>query len=274
MRVNEREKKYLVALAITLVLAAAWFVFKSLFLPYQDKMADLQMKIDELTMMKQLDEIRIAKLETFRERENALQSEAIAVAEAFFPELPQDRILTMIDEMTEKAGIRSDSRQYAAGEMPQRESDSSRPPELNYFDDLTRRIRQQQAPADGPVVPGPEGEAPNPSDEGVREQAKESNESKSVHMSSATMQMQTTFASLKTFIRDVEALGKTIRFDSVALSRGDDGGLTGTMTMTWFAVAKVADDNSMVWEPEATDGREDLFRQYYATPGRTTEQTR
>lgn len=258
MKINEREKKYLIALAITLALAGAWFAFKSMYLPYLDKMAELQMQIDDLSMQKQMAEARIAKLDQLVTAALTAQQEATQAVESFFPELPQDKVFLMVDELVDGAGLLALERQYSDDSLTQLQRAEPRERELAYFEGLTKRIVEGMS-GDSRITDAES--AASPSSAGTDDR-----QPLLVQTSNVTFSFVGDYDELLEYVVQTEAMNRTIAIDSLNLQRAVDGGAEGTLVMSMYAATKVTEDLSMEWIPEMPAGREDLFRQYYAAP--------
>lgn len=281
MRLSEEEKKYILVLLILLLLAGAYLFYTVGVEPFLQRTSAMKAELVGLEQRELLQNAKIAQLDNMKKDLTTRTTEAIALVEPFYPALPQDRLLLQIQDLALASGIAVSGIEFSGVTISEVASDVVAPTFVPY---RLKELADLIAGRPVPIVP-PEAPAAPP----IAEVA-----TNGIPQATMTLSFQGTHAQVINLIQSIEGLGRTVSVNNLnmqvsapvtapvdpntpvasppAPTLNPDGTsiiaemLTGTMSLTFYAVEKPVPDSFMDWTLTSEKGRTDLFLKQYIVP--------
>lgn len=243
MKLTKRES-FLIKLVgfIALIVISYYFIIA----PQLDKLTNVRSELDEKVRQVESVKSEIQSLSQLEDELNILKGEIKSLSEDFFPELQQRKLLIIMDEQLRASGTKADSLDFAQlMEVEiQSEEDSI----------ITQEETQSEAtdpnPDEIPFLP-------------------------EIQYMSIDIPFKGTYPKIMDFISRLENLNRHIIFSSLQMTRDMDGKISGTISMEFYSLKKLADDSGddefLNWSYNTPMGTDNPFRLTSAT--RTGEQT-
>ncbi len=256
MKLSKREKTMLIVLAAILVLGGAYYL---LLKPQMEKLDHLNDERDSLIMSLQSVESELVKNKKVDEKFELLYNKIEEKTRPFYPEILQDRIILIINALIAESEIDSSSLVFSDIKIIPFETGVDEPISLiplqevvnRYYDiaDENKDISDKTASAKGtPAKDASAGE----------------NNPRIIPVMSATIQYQGTFEHITDFIKNTEALERTIVINNFSISIQEENTLNGSIQLDFYALPKIhlQDEEYFEWPYEDNYGKNNPFVYY------------
>jgi hypothetical protein len=248
MRLSEKEKKYVLVLLILVFLAGVYFFYTSIVETFLQRTEDLKTKLVVLKQEELLMNTKIERLQTITQEIETKTTDAMKIVEPFYPALPQDRLLLLVQELILKSGLQVSEILFSGETLANLDSGSQTALQPSY------RLKELADQLSG-----------NPPSVVLPDQAKAKTEYM-IPSASVTITYKGIHDNIITLFKACEALNRTVTLASLSETKDPTGVLDGTFTLTFYAVQKPLVDPFMDWTLEGATNRNDLFQQIYAAP--------
>ncbi len=255
MRLSEREKKYVYVLVALLLLAAFYYFYTAAVEPFLKQKAEITLELATLEQQALLQQTQIKQLDKMNEEIRTRTDEAMKVVEPFYPALPQDGLLLLMQALVMQSGMQTSDIGYSLATVAEPGMAKQETVPLAYQMKTLADLAMGK-PVEAPVPP----EAP--AETAVGQYA--------IPQVVFTLGYTGTHEQVQAFILACESLQKTVAVSSLKESKGDDGQMTGTLSVTFYAVEKPLEDKTFEWTLPASLEKTDLFSQQYAEPATDT----
>ena len=254
MKLNPREKIMLIALAILIVLAGSYFL---LIKPELDQIDLLKIEKDELEI--KIDEIN-KELSMGSKIDADIMELDILVEEMtkdFYPEILKDKIIVLLDDLVNKTNIENDSVVFSkimiqAIKLNSITDGSSISYPLN---DLANEYLAMHPLEEVEEVVTEESIGPVIDTSGI------SIDEKKIKSMSIKFQLNGTYEQLTSFIKEIEALERSVVITDLVVVKGEEEQLLSNMDVIFYAIPKMyeQDEEYYEWEYENEYGKVDPF---------------
>lgn len=251
MRLSEREKKYVLILVILLLIAALYYFFTAAVEPFLQQKAEIELELATLEQQAMLQQTKIKQLDKINEELKIKTDEAIVAVAPFYPALPQDGLLLQVQALLLQSGLVSANIGYSGTMVAEPGIPTQTQVPLSYHMKTLADLAMGK-----PVAEPPNTEAPVVVTAGQY----------ALPQTVFTLDFTGTHAQVQAFIQAVEALDRTVTVSSLNETKGEAGEMMGTLTVTFLAVEKPAEDTAFAWTLPASIVKTDLFSQQYAEP--------
>lgn len=246
MRLTKREK---IMLAILGALVVAFMIYSLIYKPQREQITDLRTKL-------KLDQINLQRLKVEISPENKvykdhkiLNTKIYSTTLRYFPEIKQDKIITIIDEMIKASKLQVDSISFMEEEEKLTEEDL-----VKALDQKT--ILQQLLD----TYLGHRIDI-TPKETNPEEQQENNDLMGEVERITANLTFKGTYGNLMDFIHQVEGYDKKIIISTINTVRSEEGTLSGNINLDFYAVPKLHEQDVEYYEWELTDayGKDNPF---------------
>jgi type IV pilus assembly protein PilO len=256
MKLSKREKIMLIVLATILVLGGIYYF---LLMPQMEKLEHLEEERDRLIMSLQSAKSKLVKNKKADEEFELLYNKIEEKTRPFYPEILQDRIVLIINGIIAESEIASSSLVFSDIKTIPFEPDVDEPASIiplqeivnRYFNiaDASRDTTHKNTSSKD--ISGKDGSA-------------EQDNLKILPFISITLQYQGTFEQIMSFVRNIEALGRTILIKNFSISTGEEDTLTGSIQLDFYALPKIhcQDEEYLDWPFKENYGSDNPFEYY------------
>lgn len=272
MQLSEREKKYVLLLLILAILAAGYFFYSLGISPFFERKAALELELTTLQQQDQLQQIKLLQLEEVKGNLNKKSDEASTLVKPFYPALPQDRILLLVQSLTLQSGL-------TVSDLKMSELTISVPGTITLISDpFSYHLKDLLARANGVNI------ADSATESAITANPDQIINEASVPRMDVEISFKGRHSDLEKFIQLCEGLQRTVTITNlnesasspdptVATTVGTIGIAdvlqSGTMTLSFFAVDKPGKDEFMDWSLGSGPAKKDLFGNIYTEPTNT-----
>ncbi|NJD01351.1 MAG: hypothetical protein FIA99_01840 [Ruminiclostridium sp.] len=257
MKISNREKVLLGILAAIALLAISYYV---IFKPQLEKIDKFTQESAELKLQVQKTETEIASIPLLETMITELEKSLEEKTEKFYPEILQDRIIIIIDDLIKKAQVDSPSSAYSQIAIAQIQKTSIFQPKKFPAKEL---VDEYIASKGGQDQEKPEGNSQ------AADQTKSSGKAAGteaqpadVQSISVTLQFEGSYDQAIRLIKEVEALKRTIVIPDLALVYGAENNLlTGSIRINFYALPKISvqDGKYLEWPYNNKYGKTNPF---------------
>ena len=248
MRLSEKEKKYVLVLLILLFLAGVYFFYTSVVETFLQHTEALKTELVVLKQEELLVNSKIERLKTISTEIDTKTTDAMKVVEPFYPALPQDRLLLLVQELILKSGLQVSEIQYSGAAIANFGAGAQTANQPTY------RLKELADLLSG-----------NPPAVVLPDQTKTKTDYM-IPSASVTIAYKGIHDNIITLFKACEALNRTVTLDALSEVKDPAGVLDGKFTLTFYAVQKPLPDPFMDWTLEGATNRNDLFQKIYAAP--------
>ena len=266
MRLSEREKKYVLILAVLLLLAALYYFFTAAVEPFLQRRAEVAIELADLQQQEMLQQAKLKRLDSVKEELDTKTDEAMKLVEPFYPALPQDRLMLLMQDLVLQSGLEVASIQFSGTTVaePGMVQQMAAP--------LTYPLKTLAEQAGGVVAVTPaEGEAAPPVDATAGQYA--------VPQAVFTLNYTGSHEQVVAFLQACEGLNRTVAISSLNEAKGGEtvvegeaegvaadvqANMSGTLTVSFHAVEKPVYDAFMDWTLERGEPKTELFVEQYS----------
>lgn len=260
MRLSEREKKYVLLLVVMLLLAALYYFYTAAVEPFLQHKAEVALQLAEIQQQEMLQQTKLKRLDTVKDELEAKTQEAMVVVEPFYPALPQDRLMLLMQDLVLQSGLEVASLQFSGSSVMEPGMAMQAPAEASYpLKDLA--FKGSEAGAMAPAATPDPNAPPADGAQGVGMTGQYA-----VPQAMFTVNYSGTHAQVVGFIQACESLGRTVAVTSLNETKGEDDLMTGTLSVAFHAVEKPVYDPFLDWTLEKGQPKADLFAEQYAEP--------
>ena len=260
MRLSEREKKYVLLLVAMLLLAAFYYFYTAAVEPFLQHRAEVAMQLADLQQQDMLQQAKLKRLETVKDELDAKTDEAMKLVEPFYPALPQDRLMLLMQELVLQSGLDVASIQFSGTTVAE-----------------PGFVTQMAAPLSYPLKTLAEqagGTAPTPVEGVEAASVADTVGQYAVPQAVFTINYTGSHEQVVAFIQACEGLNRTVAISSLNEAQGGDtivegeeepvlGNMSGTLTVSFHAVEKPVYDTFMDWTLDKGTPKTDLFVEQY-----------
>lgn len=265
MRLSEREKKYVLILVVMLLLAALYYFYTAAVEPFMQHRAEVALELADLQQQEMLQQAKLKRLETVKEELDIKMDEAMKLVEPFYPALPQDRLMLLMQDLVLQSGLDVASIQFSGTTVAEPGMVSQMAAPLSY---PLKTLAVQAAGAISEPVEGG-GEA-TPAGDTVGQYA--------VPQAVFTLSFTGSHEQVVALLQACEGLNRTVAISSLNETKGGEtvvGGegdavsadvqadMSGTLTVSFHAVEKPVYDSFMDWTLDKGTPKTELFVEQY-----------
>ena len=282
MKVTERERRYLILLGFLVVIGICYYAWRFVVNPLLANYRNTESMLAASRQSRQIVEDALAQYGQGDAAEKTLMEQAQADAAPFFPSLPQNRIMLMLGGLFVKSGIEVSDLTYGDVVLadPAAIPGDMQVPSYR-LGDLAAEINGHKTAdptastsaggagdtpdAAAPAVPGAANAAPasgNATDAAGNVVANPVLSDQATWVQPIDFAVSSEYAAFLSFIRQVEALNRTITVDRLQLEREPDDRVTGTLSMTLYAIDKIGQDPFLEWRQPEPPKTGSLFQSY------------
>lgn len=262
MKLSGREKTLVTALG---VLALAGGIVNFVVLPRIDEVEQVHATHQETKAKYQKALADIDPKNPIYRQFKVTDNKVMVLSSLFFPELKQDKIITILDQCFVTAGVSPKTILFRDSDQSTEKANDKKIPVVTQtmFNTLTQLRNSYQGKANIPVAPAAT-DAAKP----VTESAA-ADKSKAVQLG-ATITFDSGYSGLTQFVKAIEASPRRIIVNKITTAGGGTGVLTHTVDISFMAIPKLHDTDKdfYAWEyanPYGTDNPYAAFAGYTRT---------
>ncbi|WP_432665234.1 hypothetical protein R9X47_03075 [Wukongibacter baidiensis] len=260
MKLTKREKILLLSLGVLILIVG---YYKFILAPQLVRIKELKAEVEDYSKKAQKAKIAVSPNNKIHKDFKIMNSKIIYGSQRLFPRIIQEKYITIIDEMAEKANIKVSSIGFTNEEINRIET--------RKMEDGNQMYHLKQ------LVEEYHGEF-NVSSNSEKDSGEKSNENKENSNSSeedlktqletmtATINFEGKYENIIAFIKSVEALDKKIIVKNLSLSNPEEGPMVGNILLDFYAVRKLKpsdqDESYLKWDIEDEYGRENPFNPF------------
>jgi hypothetical protein len=244
MQLSEREKRYVLLLALMLLIAGVYFYYTLVVEPFMMERQTLKTELDDLQSKELLVDTQIENIPVLKEQLEKKLTDSMELVAPFYPDLPQDRIILLLQQLIRTSGLSVGDIGFTDPALQN----------LQVTQDIsqvsTYRLKELSA-----IISGAQNQISTPEEVGIGSQTLPG---MTISLSYTGEQEQ-----LVAFMDSIESLGRTVTVDNLTVSVGEERILSGGMNLNLYAVDKPAPDPFMDWNLEGIVGKSSLFESVY-----------
>lgn len=260
MRLSEREKKYVLLLVAMLLLAALYYFYTAAVEPFLQQRAEVAVQLADLQQQEMLQQAKLKRLETVKEELDTKTDEAMKLVEPFYPALPQDRLMLLMQDLVLQSGLDVASIQFSGTTVAEPGLMTQMAALLSY---PLKTLAEQAG-----------GMAPMPAEGGEAAPAGDTAGQYAIPQAVFTINYTGSHDQVVTFLQACEGLNRTVAISSLNEAKGGEtvvegegdpvlGNMSGTLTVSFHAVEKPVYDTFMDWTLDKGTPKTDLFVEQY-----------
>ena len=260
MRISNREKVMLGILAAIALLAFSYYI---IFKPQLEKIGNFALESAELKLEVQKTETEIASIPLLETMLIELEKSVEKKTEKFYPEILQDRIILIIDNLIKKTQVASPSSAYSQISIAQIQTVTPGQPLKFPAKELVEEYIASKGVDEQEKQEGSNQQtAPEQSKKSGEKAAVTEAQPAEVQSISVTLQFEGNYEQAIRLIKEVEALKRTIVIPDLALAYTEENNLlTGSMRINFYALPKITqqDEEYLEWPYNNRYGKSNPF---------------
>lgn len=259
MSLSEREKKYVISLIVLILVATSFYFYTIAVEPFIYQQEVYAIEIESLYQEELLQQTKLRQDAPLGQELELKKQEAMALSSPFFPELPQDRIVLLVQELVRESGLSVTQSTYSS---PALGGPAEMPPALQELSYDLKTLAYIATGKEAPLAPPADGAvAEPPPAEGAA----------GIPQVAVSLTFSGTERNVLELIGAVEAENRTITITQLSQTQEPDGTISGTVTLNFYAVEKLMPDPFMDWSEAEAEGRDNLFRDTLPQPAPLVE---
>ena len=222
MKLSSREKTLLIILA---VIVFGFFYYKFIFVPQSNQLKEAKQKLSELRQISQDIENYNDPQGAIKKQYDEMQQNITAAAERYFPDIIQERIIRITDELLKVSALNGKVLEFSKisdeAVLVKTEKSNLQQSKKNTLQTMVNRLESEKAPSNQAVTSGSV----------VVETMQEL-----VEYSDAS------YFQIVEFMKAVETFQKEIVIESVKISSSESGNLQGSINLHFYGIPKMFTD--------------------------------
>lgn len=233
MKLTDREKVILSVFGLFIFLVLAYYLIAEPQLNKLKKLSDERARI-QAEVVKAKEEIS-ADNRLHKDYE-ILNKKIEEKTEPFYPDILQDKIIVILDDIVRKTQIKADSINYTPAVIKPLAENRQSPASVAFpIKELADKIVK---PANNTV-----------SNNSSNNKSKSSAAADSVEEMTVNIQFTGSYEQLISYVKEIEALNKTVVIESMSATKGKGIGLlTGNMVLNFYAIPKLHEQDKQYFE--------------------------
>jgi type IV pilus assembly protein PilO len=247
VKITQREKTLLVFLGIVVIIAISYFL---LFKPQFDKLASLASEKAELELEVERANKELDSGAQLDANLAELKAELTEKTKKYYPEIMQDQIIILINQLINKTAISSDSLNFSPVVIKNITNPSAASQEIGDYELYKlaqdyRSISSEKDAEDDTDIPDADGANGETEQADAGEQRQGTQELQSqISSLQLSMNFRGSYAQIMSFIREIEDLDRSILVNSFSMAKDQDDLISADIQLEFIALPKLQDTDS------------------------------
>jgi type IV pilus assembly protein PilO len=251
MKVSKREK---LLLTLLLLLGAAYLFYSFLLIPQRQLLNATQLLLEDKKRAMTYSKLEADPQNRIYEEYKALNARILNSTKGLFPSIRQEKIILILQDMIDTSHLKVSSINFSvpAFEVPEEKKEEQGGDYDPAIKSILDEIVGRKAPAEGGI------QATEPQEQAYR----------LMHMN-GVLTFEGSYFDILSFMNRIENYDKKILINSLNMAATDKGSLTGSITLDFYALPKLHDQDQeyLRWDLLDVYGKENPFGKGAAKSG-------